>query len=202
MIDVKLENLAEVRRAFDPRVVGEAVKRAVSTAAERVRTHVSRDVRERYTIKAGDIGRSVTLRAVHRGSIIDRLLVYTGGRLSLAKFAARPRQVRVPRKDGKGTRKLTGVTVQVKRAGGRQLVQGGFLARGRNAKDDTPQQIFQRAGDSRLPIRKLTGPAIPTMVANPAVIQGASTLAMDVLAREFPRQMDVLMANTRGGGAL
>ena len=78
----------------------------------------------------------------------------------------------------------------------RQIVNGGFWAKGRNAKDDTPEQIFQRVGDSRLPIRKLTGPAIPTMVANKAILAKVNDTATDVLNKEFTRQMNLLMDKT------
>lgn len=190
MIDITLENIAALRRAFDPEIVKKALDRAIKTAAERVRTQISRDVRERYNIKQGDIGKSVTLRAVKSDGVVQRLLVYTGARISLAKFGARPRNVRV------GKRTYRGATVQVLKSEGRQLVKGGFLAKGLNAKDDTPQQVFQRIGDSRLPIRKLTGPAIPTMVANKAILAKANDTASEVMHKEFTRQMGLLMDKT------
>lgn len=189
-MDITLSNIAELRKAFDPKLVKQALDRSIRTAAERVRTQISRDVRERYNIKAADIGKSVTLRAVNRDGVLDRLLVYTGGRISLAKFGARPRVVRV------GKRKYKGVTVQVLKAEARQIVKGGFLAKARNAKDDTPLQIFQRTGDARLPIRKLTGPAIPTMVSNKDIIAKINGTATDVLHKEFTRQMTLLMEKT------
>lgn len=190
MIEVKLENIDALRKAFDPKIVKQSLDRAIRTAAERVRTQISRDVRQRYNIKAGDVGKSVTLRAISQDGIVNRLLAYTGARISLARFGARPRQVRV------GKRKYTGVTVQVLKAEPRQLVKGAFLAQGLNANEGTPQQVFQRIGDARLPIRKLTGPAIPTMVANPKIIAQASDTATDVMNREFIRQMELLMSKT------
>ena len=189
-MDVTLTNIDALRKAFDPKLVKTALDRAIRTAADRVRTQISRDVRERYNIKAGDIGKAVTLRAVNSDGVLQRLLVYTGGRISLARFGARPRVVRG------GRRKYKGVTVQVLKSEARQMVKGGFLAKGRNAKEDTPQQIFQRTGDSRLPIRKLTGPAIPTMVANKAILAKVNDTATDVLNKEFTRQMNLLMEKT------
>lgn len=201
-MDITLTNIDALRRAFNPRLVAQALDRSIRAAAERVRTQISRDVRQRYNIKAGEIGNAVTLRAVNRDGELSRLLVYTGGRLSLRKFGARPRVVH------SGNRKLRGVTVQVLKSEGRKIVKGGFLAKGLNAKDDTPEQIFQRDGDKRKmkkghyigqmrqPIRKLTGPSIPTMVANKAILAKINDTATDVLNKEFTRQMNLLMDKT------
>ena len=192
MIEMTLTNIDEIRRAFDPKIVKKALDRAISTAANRVRTQISVDVRARYNIKAGDVGKSVTLRPVNQDGVINRLLAYTGGRLSLRMFAASGATPRMGKRSG---RQLP-VRVTVLKAEGRQTVQGAFLAKGRNAQGDTPYQIFQRVGDERLPIRKLTGPAIPTMVSSPKVIGAAVDRAGTVMQAEFTRQMELLMSNT------
>lgn len=194
MIEMTLTNIDEIRRAFDPKLVKKALDRAISTAANRVRTQISVDVRQRYNIKAGDVGKSVTLRPINQDGVINRLLAYTGGRLSLRMFASSGATPRIGKRSG---RQLP-VRVTVLKAEGRKVVQGGFLAKGRNAKGDTPYQIFQRVGDERLPIRKLTGPAIPTMVSNPKVITAAVDRAGEVIGAEFTRQMELLMSNTGG----
>lgn len=194
MIEMTLTNIDEIRRAFDPKLVKKALDRAISTAANRVRTQISVDVRARYNIKAGDVGKSVTLRPINQDGVINRLLAYTGGRLSLRMFAAGSAAPSYSKRSG---RQLP-VRVTVLKAEGRKQVQGGFLAKGRNAKGDTPYQIFQRVGDERLPIRKLTGPAIPTMVSNPKVITAAVDRAGEVMGAEFTRQMELLMSNTGG----
>lgn len=192
MIELKLANIDELRRALDPKLVKKALDRAISAAANRVRTQISVDVRARYNIKAGDVGKSVTLRPINQDGVVNRLLTYTGGRLSLRMFAASGATPRI----GKRTGRQLPVRVTVLKSEGRKVVQGGFLAKGLNATGETPYQIFQRLGDSRLPIRKLTGPAIPTMVSSPKVIDAALELAGTVMEAEFTRQMDLLMKDT------
>lgn len=197
MIRLTLDNVEELQRHFDPASVVKALDRSIAAAAARVRTGVSRDVRQRYNVKAGDVSRSVTLRPVRRGEVLDRLLVWTGGRLGLEKFGMRTRTT-YGAAPGKGRRtKRKGVTVVVLKGEGRQVVPGAFPGRGRNSQAEF---AFQRIGDKRLPIRKLTGPAIPTMVQNPDVITKAGDLAGEVLRTEFTRQMELLMAKTGGAG--
>lgn len=203
MIRLTLDNIDELNRAFDPSKVLKALDRAVAAAAARVRTGISKEVRVRYNIKAGDIGGAVTLKPVRSGDVINRLLVYTGGRLSLRKFGANKRIV-----DGR-----PGASVLVKKENGRKILQGGFFALGLNAKPgETPEQLWKRQGDPRpmrrgkykgrvkQPIVKLTGPSIPTMVQNKDVLTNASTLAGDVMRREFTRQMQMLMDKTGATG--
>ena len=206
MIEMTLTNIDEIRRAFDPKLVKKALDRAISTAANRVRTQISVDVRQRYNIKAGDVGKSVTLRPINQDGVINRLLAYTGGRLSLRMFAAGSAAPTYSKRSG---RQLP-VRVTVLKAEGRKQVQGGFLAKGLNHETSTPYQIFQREGDPRRmtkgnyaglkkqPLRKLTGPAIPTMVSNPKVITAAVDRAGEVMGTEFTRQMELLMSNTGG----
>jgi hypothetical protein len=180
MISLELRNLKALKSAFDPKAVDNALTRAVKTASDRVRTQISRDVRATYNIKAGDIGKAVRVRQLRQADVPTGMLVYTGGRLSLAKFGARPKKI--------GKRK--GVTVQVRKGSGRSLVKGAFLGAGVNSQS---QIIFQRIGQDRLPIRKLTGPAIPTMVSQREIVDKASDMAAEILRREFARQMSLLV---------
>lgn len=203
MIEMTLTNIDELRRAFDPKLVKKALDRAISTAANRVRTQISVDVRARYNIKAGDVGKSVTLRPVNQDGVINRLLAYTGGRLSLRMFAVGGTEPRA----GRRGRPLP-VRVMVLKSEGRQVLPGGFFAKGLNAEPGTPYQVFRRRGDKRVmskgnysgqvrqPIVKETGPAIPTMVSSPKVIGAAVDRAGTVMQAEFTRQMELLMSNT------
>lgn len=199
MIALTLENFDALKRRFDPADVLKALDRSVKTAAARVSTGISRDIRTRYNIKAGDVAKSVTAKPVFRGDVYGRLLLYVGNRVTLRKFGANKRRV-----NGR-----TGVSVLVKKANGRKVVQGGFLALGLNARaGETPEQVFKREGPARRmrkgnyvgrkkqPLIRLTGPSIPTMVQNKDVIEKASELAGEVVRREFTRQMQLLLEKT------
>jgi hypothetical protein len=194
MIEMKLENMAELRAAFGKDVVGKALQRAVKTAADRVASQISRDVRTRYNIKASLVKAHVSLSPIKSGGFISRLIAYTGGRISLRNFVAGKAEPMISKKTG---RHLP-VRVTVIKDRPRHVVRGAFLAKGWNATDDTPYLVFQRIGAERLKIRKLTGPALPTMVSNPKIIDDATDRAGTVMQAEFTRQMELLMSNTGG----
>jgi hypothetical protein len=174
MIQYQIEKLPELRRKFDPKIVEQSLQRALQLAATKTRTRISKEVRVTYNIKAGAIGKNVALRRLPEG----RLLLYTGPLIGLDKFGARGKNV----KTAHGKRR--GVTVQVKKTAARKLVKGGFVG-------GKGKVIFKRTGESRLPIKRLFGPAIAQMVANQAVIDDALLLTGEDMAVEFNRQMEV-----------
>lgn len=179
MIRYEIENLPELRRKFDPKIIDKALERALQVAATKTRTRISTDVRKTYNVKAGDVAKTVRLTRIP----IGRLLVYTGSVIGLEKFGARQKIVRT------ATGRRRGVTVQVKKTGARKLVKGGFQIQKGKA-------ILRRVGRGRLPIERRFGPSIPQMVSNPAVIELATLKTGEDAAIEFNRQMEVLLSRT------
>jgi len=171
-------SLAELRRKFDPNAVERADRIATGRVAKKVRTQVSRDVRAVYNVKARDVGKTVKILRNRRGSVEERILLYTGGSIPLAKFNARPKRVRSAR----GPR--TGVTAKVRKDEGRKLVgkREGFHGKGFLAKG----QVMARKTAKRTPIRPLFGPAIPLMVGNDLVIESYHR----TVRREYPIELE------------
>ena len=124
----------------------------------------------------------------------------------------------ISRKVTRGNR-VRGVTVKVTNAGGRKLVKGpkgfgGFIAQGRRGqvgggnaralfnRSERSQgrgnyQIFMREGKERLPIEKLTGPAVAQMLGKKAsVIQ--DVINRDA-ARLFQHELDFFTRQVRRG---
>ena len=180
MIKTEFHNLslAELRRKFDPKLVERADRMAIGKVARKVRTQVSRDVRVVYNVKARDVGSTVKILASKRGSVEERILLYTGGSIPLASFDAKPRRVRSAR----GPR--TGVTVKVRKDEGRKLVgvREGFHGKGFMAKG----QVMARRTSKRTPIAPLFGPAIPLMIGNELVIESYQ----QTVAREYPIELE------------
>jgi len=175
IISYQIEKLPELRRKFDAKFIDQSLQRALQLAATKTRTRISREVRQSYNIKAGDIGRAVRLTRIPGG----RLLIYIGKAIGLDHFGARGKNV----KTAHGRRR--GVTVQIRKDRARKLVSGGFVG-------GKGKFIFKRAGESRMPIERLYGPSIPQMVSNNAVIESALLLTGEDLAVEFNRQMELL----------
>lgn len=175
MFTYEIKDLDQLRRKFDPKLVDKALNQALQVATTKLRTRVSRETRQLYNVKAGEITRSVTIRKISNG----RMLIYTGRMIGLDKFGARPKKVSTQ------LGKRTGVTVQVRKDRGRKVVKGAFLAKGK--------LVFQRQGEARLPIERLYGPSIAHMAGNKIVGELATLQVGQDAATEFNRYLTYLM---------
>lgn len=191
MFTYELTNLRELREKFDPKLVDKAFQRALQVAATKARTRISRKVRQTYNIKAGEISRSVVLRKLQ--SEPGRLLIYTGRMIGLDKFGARSKKVT----SAKGPRR--GVTVLLKKGGGRKLVKGAFLGQAANAGHPF---VFKRKRGTRMiknpkkeQLRRLYGPSIAHMAGNKSVFAEFEAHAGEDAAIEFNRFLEFLMTS-------
>lgn len=177
MLTYEMTGLDELRRKFDPKMINKALDRAQQVAATKARTRISKEIRQLYNVKAGDVGKSVRLQRIQNG----RLLIYTGRMIGLDKFGARPKKVKT--KHGR----RTGVSVVVRKTGGRKVVKHGFIGNVHGAK------IFKRETDARLPIRRLFGPSIAHMAGNEVVGNLAMLQVQEDAGIEFDRYLTYLM---------
>jgi len=145
LIEFKFDDIEQMKKIFDPKIIDKAVNTANVKTARKTRTLISKEARKIYNVKAGDIGKVVGLRRTPDGMLI----IYQGARISLGKFTAKSKKVQ----SAKGKR--TGVTVRVRKDNGRKIVKKGFMVK---------DKIFARKGVNRFPIKLLTGPAIAQMV--------------------------------------
>ncbi|QDP46808.1 MAG: hypothetical protein Tp170SUR00d2C46354221_8 [Prokaryotic dsDNA virus sp.] len=191
-----VRDLQELKQQFDPKDVEKALSWAVNATARKAATLISRETRQRYDISAGDIRKRLRIQRLDRGD--GRAILYTGRRLPLAQFKPRERWVTVsskrrvqsgPRKGSMARRR--GVTVRVRKDRGRQLVQGGWLAKNhiyrRSDKDDnksTPEMRF--------------GPSVPEMVGNQQVMEAAQELVRDDLPQQFNDRLNYILNRKAG----
>lgn len=190
-IDFDIRQLQALRQRFTPQVVNRALDRSVNATTRKAATFISRHTRDIYDINAGEIRQRMRIQRIDRDA--GRAILYTGRRMPLAKF--KPRERWVPVKSGRrvasGPRKgraarRRGVTVQVRRDRGRQLVQGGWHAKGHILRR-------QHRQDNKSQPRIRFGPSIPDMVANPQVMEQAEAMIRDDLPRQFNQQMTHLL---------
>lgn len=191
-----IRDIQRLRQQFDPRDVEKALDWAVNATTRKAATLLSRETRALYDVSAGDIRARMRIQRVRRDA--SRAILYTGRRLPLAKFKPREKWVTVSsrRRVQSGPRKgrlqrRRGVTVQVRRDTGRQLVQGGWLAKGhilrrQERRDNTSQPIIR------------FGPSIPEMVANPRVIEAAQQLVRDDLPSQFSDRLNYILNRKAG----
>jgi len=194
VIDVRFDNLDEIRRTYDPKVVEKATFSAVKKLHAKAATRVSKSVRGRYNIKAGQLKSALKKRVRTQQGVPSGFLIYTDGRISLRQFAvggAMPKKSNQPiRKGSRGSRK--GVRVRVVKSRGSYVVKGGFWGKGRVGKEDGigQYQIFQRIGAARLPIRKLTGPSVAHMVRGKAGIDEINSMMAQDADKTLANELD------------
>lgn len=122
--------------------VEKASRSAVNKMLAKARTRAVREIRQTYNIKSKDLTQKSKSRKPRiyleraRGRKPQGAIVSRKERIPLFAFGAR---------EGK-----RGVTVKVKRQGGRKLVRGAFLATARNTTT-----LWKRKGKKRLPIEIL-----------------------------------------------
>jgi len=179
--------LAEAKRLFDPKIVKNAQRNAVTRVKNKLRTLISKLARKRYNIAAAKISQALKMKITDREGIRSAQLEYTGVRFSLINFGARFRKVITTGRRGKfkGKRiRRSGASAKVTKGSSPYLTPGGFIAAGQGGN----VQIFQRIekSNSRSKLRKLTGPAVAQMVSNKVVLDGVDGF----LDTEFPKQFE------------
>ncbi|MFI0472966.1 phage tail protein [Halomonas sp. HMF6819] len=182
-----INELQALKKRFDPKTVEKAFSQALDRTTRKAATHISRDIRGTYTVSAADVKNRLKIQRARRDA--SRSLLYTGRRLPLDNFKPKERMVRTTATSRRGKRFKTrrrGATVRVRRDTGRQLVNGGWLAKGR---------VLRRAdsADNRSQPRMQFGPSIPGMVAHESTIKSAQAMVREDLPRQFSDRMDYLL---------
>jgi len=144
-IDEAIQRLSQVDEGKLRRALRSAVMRTLRGA----RKDAGTKIKQRYTIAAGKVTRTIKLRAMG----LSGEMTSSGPRNQLPWFVVRPRSR--PKKMPPG-----GVFVMNVRG------QGGFL---RHAFLQKNGQVYERVGRPRFPIRRLSGPSAPGMLSSPQV---------------------------------
>jgi hypothetical protein len=128
-VDVR-SNMREVLAEFRARTAAikdKAIVRALNRALDQTATEASREIRKVYNIKHAAVLKAMKKTKATSASLTSTMTL-RGRRIGLIEFAARavnPWNVK-----GRGHKPGGGVSVQIKRAGGRTLIKGAFIAAG------------------------------------------------------------------------
>lgn len=210
MITIEITGVDAARQAFSSDTVDRATKSTLNKLAAQAKTAVSKKIRETYNIKARDLGAAMTVvnaLSIDAGSQI----IASGPRLPLIYFDAQEtiisgsNAIISRRKSGgmasrsvrKGSKKR-GVTVKVLNTGGKKFVKGPNNFGGFFASVGGSHQIFMRSKQSRLPIEKLTGPAVAEMLGkNTDIVQ---QFVISESARIFSNELDFYASKAANRG--
>lgn len=182
MITINANKLKEVEKELgqykDKAPV--ALYRALNRAAANAKTNVSKKAREKYNVKAKDVGSTIKIVNANKGSL-RAIVQSTGERLPLIKFRVSPSSPR-PKNPPKVLK------VEVKRGGLKALV-GAFVANVNGNK------VFKRTTSKRLPIEQLFGPAVPQMIGSGSVKEFVESEATKI----FDQRLDHEIQRISGG---
>jgi hypothetical protein len=172
-----------------------ATVRALNHVLNRVATETGREIRKVYNVKLKAITAALKKHRANRKHLRVRLVV-EGVRLNLIEFSARavnPWNVKGRRHRRRGG----GVSVQIKVAGGRKIVQGAFItaSTANNATgggSEGMRQVWRRRNTARDSMVTLRSVSVPQAFSNEAVLAALRTLAAEGFHTEFNRQIRVL----------
>lgn len=157
-----------------------ALSRALNRAAANAKTNAVKKAREKYTVKAGDVRKTINITNSNKSTLAARVKS-EGTRIPLIKFNVKPSTPR-----HKKPPKV--LKVQIKKDGLKDLV-GGFVA------DINGNKVFKRLYKSRLPIEQLFGPAVPQMLGTKDVRAYVEAEA----AKVFDQRLDHEIQRILGG---
>jgi hypothetical protein len=159
--------------------IPQVVARAINRSIENARSNVVREVRDRYNVRAKDIRTSIKISRANK-NYPTAVLSSTGGPLPTMAFQVRPGTVNGKRR--------TPITVSVKKG------QSEKLDRAFIAMVGGKTGVYERIGQTRLPIRQMYGPSVPQMIGNDEIVKEiadkARAMLDDRLDHEIKRVLD------------
>ena len=191
LVDFRFDNLDELKRAYDPALVDKAAASTIKQLQAKASTIISKAVRDRYNVSASAMRSALKQsKVVFQGGVPVGYNIYLSKRISLSYFAtnARPKV-----KTARGIR--YGARTKLYKNKRPEMVKGGFFG---TARTSGSGQIFQRIGDKRLPIKKLTGPAISQMVGGGLPLQALDNLIKEEGDAKFAQNLEHFMQKQMG----
>lgn len=176
-------NFREVQQKLDRLSDDVALKASVSATNKTIaqaKTAMSKEIRKEFNLSAAKVAEKLFITKARyvagRFTIEATLLSETkSGRRSVNLINFQARQT------------AAGVTVKVKRAGGRRVVKGAFIA-------NKGRTVFKRQGPKRLPIEPVQVIDVPQMFntrkVNAAVIRFIQAKAPEIFNREIKFYVD------------
>lgn len=190
-IRYEFQGIDDLIKRLDPKKVETAAFSAARRVAQRLRTDITRKVRQVYNVKAGELKIPVIAARADRYAYVLR---WSGPVLGLQHFGAPGQRVTLR----KGKKRYRGATVAVKKGSGKKVVRDAFVIQKAKKlvvwRDDS--EISPRTG--RAMVRTKTGPSVPQMVANATVMEDVNKFAAERMPREFDRALTALLAKTGG----
>ena len=162
---------AERLLAGIPGGIEKAMYRSMNRALQEGRTVATRETAKLYTVKSRDVRSTFKMHRADKSSL-DAELISTGANLPLSKYSHKPHT------DTTGAKRKQ-IRVGVKKSGGLKSLGQGFIWNGK---------VMQRVGSSRLPVVQKYGPAVPSILDNPQIVEAVTDKMADSMVRRMEHE--------------
>ncbi|MDA8092336.1 MAG: phage tail protein [Betaproteobacteria bacterium] len=155
---------------------------AINKTGDKARAEMTRQITSEFSIKARDVRAQLILRraSVKGAGFVAELEAFgrRGGKRSMNVIHFRARQT------------AQGVTVQIKKTGGRKLLKHAFIG-------NQGRTVFMRAGKQRLPIQAVETIDVPQMFNTRRINTAVLAKIKRELPVEFERALSMLARRGR-----
>jgi hypothetical protein len=215
MFKIELKGLKEVEKMLDPKIYQAAATSTVNKLMAKAKTAAVDKAVTIWNIKKSDLTTSSTGKArlqVRRATWGDMTatLTITGRPLSLSLFGAKQvmggsyrakkvdsiRQGRVTAKMKKAGPLPQGVLVQLQK-GKTTLLRSAFMARVKAGDQGHHVGVYQRQGPARLPILEKRLITVPSMFAQPRIMQAVEKAVSENTQKIFNHELEFYLNRGR-----
>lgn len=169
-------NFPEVQRQLvrlGTQVYQQAAVSAINKTAKQAKTAMSREIRREYNLPARKVNESLrVVRATYSQGVAN-----IGA--ALESPSERGRSLNLIHFGAKQTPQ--GLSVKIKRVGGRGLVQGAFIG-------NKGRTVFRRVGKQRLPIEPVQAVGVPQMFNTRRINEAVQQFVRDKFPEVFARE--------------
>lgn len=159
-----------------PGGVEKALVSSLNRAAQMGKTQATREVTSRYTVKAKDVRPTMKLSRATKSSL-EAEIESRGPALGLSHYRHSPRS------DTTGSRRKP-IRVAVKRDGGLKPLGKAFVWRGK---------IMERSQRTRLPINKMMGPSVPSVMNNPEIVDAVLQTSEENVVKRLDHEVNRIL---------
>ena len=152
-----------------------ALSLAINRTLDSAKTEAVRAVSDEYTIKQKNVRPTLRVKKSN-ASTLEAEIISEGSNINLMEFKVSPRT------DTTGNKRKP-IRVQVKKGGGDTLTRA-FVWNG---------NVFEREGNTRLPISRLFGPAAPVMLNNEQVVERVQKKAVETVEKRLDHEVGRLL---------
>ena len=151
-------------------ITAKANRRALSRTVSFAQTHIVKSLKENFTIQSKAVKSSMR---VQKDDKSGASILIAGPPLGIDKYSVKPKH------DTTGNLRRP-VKVAVRKDTARTVDKGFVWQR----------HVFRRIGDARLPVEKVTGPAVAQLIDDPKTLENISRETQDYYEQRLQHELD------------